>query len=68
MSGSHPTDKLLNIITHSRDHGSPNSSIIRSSEHCRANDDGDWVCENPDSDNNGVWTDYDDCCEDYEER
>nr|DAY20462.1 MAG TPA: hypothetical protein [Caudoviricetes sp.] len=34
MSGSHPTDKLLNIITHSPAHGSPNSSIVRSSEIC----------------------------------
>ena len=36
--------------------------------HCYANDEDDWVCENPNSENNGVWTDYEDFCNDYEER
>lgn len=26
------------------------------------------ICRTKDSDNNGVWTDYKDYCEDYEER
>ena len=36
--------------------------------HYRANEQGDWICENPDSDNEGVWTDYEDWCPDFEER
>lgn len=36
--------------------------------HSSANLDGDWVCENPESENNGVWTDYEDSCVDFEER
>lgn len=36
--------------------------------HCRANLDGDWVCENPESNREGEWTDYDDGCENWEGR
>ena len=28
----------------------------------------EWVCINPVSDMDGLWTEYADCCEDYEER
>lgn len=30
--------------------------------------DNGWVCVNPESDYIADWTDYDFCCEDYEER
>ena len=33
--------------------------------HSRANDDGDRVCENSHSDNYGVWTDYEDGCNEW---
>jgi len=34
--------------------------------HSRANDEDDWICENPDSDNYGVWTEYGDSCDEHQ--
>ena len=28
----------------------------------------DWVCENPESENHGSWTGYEDSCEEWEGR
>lgn len=38
--------------------------------HClhHKNDDGCWVCNNPDSDSYGCYTEYKDVCNDFEER
>lgn len=36
--------------------------------HKPENNNHDWVCENEDADAYGLETDYNDICEDYEER
>ena len=36
--------------------------------HCYANLDGDWICENEESENYMCWTDYEDSCDEWEER
>lgn len=36
--------------------------------HCKANDQDDWICENPESENYGVWTEYADNCDDHQSR
>lgn len=27
-----------------------------------------WICKNEESENYTIWTDYEDCCEEWEER
>ena len=36
--------------------------------HKHENIDDGWVCVNPDSDNLSDWTEYADCCSEWEER
>lgn len=36
--------------------------------HCFSEDVDEWVCTNSEAECFGIWTDYDDCCDDYEPK
>ena len=59
---------ILRRVNKMTDLGRVNTENCGNCEYHKKDEDGNWVCDNPVSDDYGLDTGYEDICEDYERR